>query len=74
MGKTLFDKERDISRVIDTLKSKILKLKMNRKQKSSSSRAKKLGDSLNYSTLIVDELDQDDYYISLNFKILRETL
>ena len=36
MGKTLFDKERDISRVIDTLKSKILKLKMNRKQQAAA--------------------------------------
>ena len=37
---------------------------------SSSSRAKKLQDSLNYSTSIVDELDQDDYnYLFLDFKI-----
>ena len=43
---------------------------------SSSSRAKKLKDSINYSTSIVDELDQDDYYLNLflNFKILKETL
>ena len=41
---------------------------------SSSSRAKKLQDSINYSTSIVDELDQDDYYLFLNFKILKETL
>ena len=36
MGKALFEKERDISRVIDTLKSKILKLKMNRKQQAAA--------------------------------------
>ena len=36
MGKALFKKERDISRVIDTLKSKILKLKMNRKQQAAA--------------------------------------
>ena len=41
---------------------------------SSSSRAKKRQDSINYSTSIVDELDQDDYYLFLNFKILKETL
>ena len=41
---------------------------------SSSSRAKKLQDSLNYSTSIVDELDQDDYYLFLDFKVLKETL
>ena len=31
---------------------------------SSSSLAKKLQDSLNYSTSIVDEQDQEDYYYS----------
>ena len=41
---------------------------------SSSSRAKKRQDSLNYSISIVDELDQDDYYLFLNFKILKQTL
>ena len=41
---------------------------------SSSSRAKKLQDSLNYSASIVNELDQNVYYLFLNFKILKETL
>ena len=31
MRKTMFEKERDISRVMDTLKSEVLKLKMDRK-------------------------------------------
>ena len=39
-----------------------------------SSCSKKLQDSLNYSTSIADELDQDDYYLFLNFKIMKETL
>ena len=41
---------------------------------SSSSGAKKLQDSLDYPTSTVDELDQDDFYLFLNFKILKETL
>ena len=41
---------------------------------NNSSRAKKLQRSLNYSTSILDELDQDDYYLFLNFKILKEAL
>ena len=41
---------------------------------NNSSRAKKLQRSLNYSPSIVDELDQDDYYLFLNFKILKEAL
>ena len=36
MGKTPFQKERDISRVVDTLKNKILKLKMNWKQQAAA--------------------------------------
>lgn len=40
---------------------------------SSSSREKKLQDGLNYSTSIVDELVQDDYYLFLSFKILKKT-
>ena len=31
MRKAMFEKERDISRVMDTLKSEVLKLKMDRK-------------------------------------------
>ena len=41
---------------------------------SSSSRTKKLQDSLNYSPSTVNELDEYDYYLFLNFKILKETL
>ena len=41
---------------------------------SSSSRTKKLQGSLNHSPSIVNELDEYDYYLFLNFKILKETL
>ena len=36
MGKTRFVKERDISMLIDTLKSKILKLKRDSKQQAAA--------------------------------------
>ena len=55
-------------------KKRNIKTENEQEATSSSSRGKKLQDSLNYSTWIVDELRQNDYYFFLNFKILKETL
>lgn len=69
MGKTLVEKERNISRLYT--KKPSTETRNEQEAKSSSSlRAKKRQDSLIYSTSIVNELDLDNYYLFVDFKIL----
>lgn len=69
MGKTLVEKERNISRVY-TKKPSTETRNEQEATSSSSLRAKKRQDSLIYSTSIVNELDLDNYYLFVDFKIL----
>ena len=74
MDKTVFEKERDIYQGNRYPKKENFETQNEQEATSSSSRAKKLQDSLNFSTSIVDEFDQDDYYLYSNLKMLKETL
>ena len=69
MGKTLVEKERNISRLY-TKKPSTETPNEQEATSSSSLRAKKRQDSLIYSTSIVNELDLDNYYLFVDFKIL----
>lgn len=69
MGKTLVEKERNISRLY-TKKPSTETRNEQEATSSSSLRAKKRQDSLIYSTSIVNELDLDNYYLFVDFKIL----
>ena len=68
MGKTLVEKERNISRLYT--KKPSTETRNEQEATSSSLRAKKRQDSLIYSTSIVNELDLDNYYLFVDFKIL----
>ena len=61
--KALFEKERHFHGNPYTEKRNI-ETEKEQEATSSSSRAKELQDSSNYSTSIVDKQDQDDYYYS----------
>ena len=69
MGKTLVEKERNISRLY-TKKPSTETRNEQEATSSSSLRAKKRQDSLIYSTSIVNELDLDNYYLFVDFEIL----
>ena len=69
MGKTLVEKEINISRLY-TKKPSTETRNEQEATSSSSLRAKKRQDSLIYSTSIVNELDLDNYYLFVDFKIL----
>ena len=69
MGKTLVEKERNISRLY-TKKPSTETRNEQEATSSSSLRAKKRQYSLIYSTSIVNELDLDNYYLFVDFKIL----
>lgn len=69
MGKTLVEKERNISRLY-TKKPSTETRNEQEATSSSSLRAKKRQDSLIYSTSIVNELDLDNCYLFVDFKIL----
>lgn len=69
MGKTLVEKERNISWVY-TKKPSTETRNEQEATSSRSLRAKKRQDSLIYSTSIVNELDLDNYYLFVDFKIL----
>lgn len=69
MGKILVEKERNISRLY-TKKPSTETRNEQEATSSSSLRAKKRQDSLIYSTSIVNELDLDNYYLFVDFKIL----
>ena len=45
----------------------------NEQQPTSSSRAKKLEENLNNSASVMDKLDEEDYFLFVNFKILKRT-
>ena len=70
MGKILVEKERNISRLYTKKPSTETRNEQEATSSSSSLRAKKRQDSLIYSTSIVNELDLDNYYLFVDFKIL----